>query len=312
MPPPSSGGIAIAQILGILQALDQRAGAAPLASLAPVPAPTAAGIEPRAEAVHRIAEAERLAYADRGLYVADDDFIPVPVAGLLDPDYLARRAALIGERSLGKAEPGRPAGAPMALAPDRSPLRVSTSQVVAVDDFGGAIAMTTTVESYFGSHLMVQGFMLNNELTDFSFVPREAGRPVANRVQPGKRPRSSMAPTLVFDRATGALAATLGSPGGSQIIEYVAKAMVGAARLADGSASRREPAELRQPQRRHRAREGLFSAQLVRSLEERGHAVGELVMTSGVQAIVRAQDANGRARWAGAADPRREGVALGD
>jgi gamma-glutamyltranspeptidase/glutathione hydrolase len=312
MPPPSSGGIAIAQILGILQALDQRSGIAPLASLKPVAAPNAAGIEARPEAVHRIVEAERLAYADRGLYVADPDFGAVPVAGLIDPSYLARRAALVGERSMGKAEPGTPVGAQIALAPDRSPMRVSTSQVVAVDDFGGALSMTTTVESYFGSHLMVQGFMLNNELTDFSFVPSEAGKPVANRVQPGKRPRSSMAPTLVFERASGALVAMLGSPGGSQIIEYVAKIAVG---LLDWDMDPQAAANLPNFGSRNGATElekGLASPGLVQALKDRGHPISELAMTSGVQVIVRVEDASGRPRWAGAADPRREGVALGD
>jgi gamma-glutamyltranspeptidase / glutathione hydrolase len=312
VPPPSSGGIAIAQILGILQALDQRAGSAPLASLKPLAMPSAAAIEAQPEAVHRIAEADRLAYADRALYLADPDFVPVPVAGLLDQAYLVRRAALIGARSMGKAEPGAPAGAPIALAPDRSPLRLSTSQIVAVDDSGGAVSMTTTVESYFGAHLMVQGFMLNNELTDFSFRPGESGKPVANRVQPGKRPLSSMAPTLVFDRASGALVAALGSPGGTQIIEYVAKAMVG---LLDWEMDPQAAVNLPNFGSRNNVTEvekGLASPGLVQALKERGHTVRELEMTSGVQAIVRVEDANGRPRWAGAADPRREGAALGD
>lgn len=161
--------------------------------------------------MHLISEAERLAYADRAQYVADSDFVPVPVKGLVDPTYLASRAALIGERSMGTATPGTPPGIQVAYAPDRSPLRISTSQVVAVDDQGGAVSMTTTVESAFGSHLMVQGFLLNNQMTDFSFIPEENGRKVANRVEPGKRPRSSMAPTLIFDRQTGEFLATLGS-----------------------------------------------------------------------------------------------------
>jgi len=213
---------------------------------------------------------------------------------------------------MGTAPPGSPAGAQLALAPDRSPMRVSTSQIVAVDDFGGAVSMTTTVESYFGSHLMVQGFMLNNELTDFSFVPSEAGKPVANRVQPGKRPRSSMAPTLVFDRASGALVAALGSPGGSQIIEYVAKAVVG---LLDWDMSPQATANLPNFGSRNGTTElemGLTSPALVQALKDRGHRVSELEMTSGTQIIVRDKDASGRPRWAGAADPRREGAALGD
>ena len=188
VPPPSAGGIAIAQILGTLQALEARDSRWSLAKLPPIPAPTLAGAEPRPEAVHLIAEADRLAYADRGFYVADPDFVPVDVAGLTDRDYIAQRARLISERSLGKAPPGVLRGATLSLAPDRSPMRTSTSQVVAVDDSGGAVSMTTTVEHAFGSHLMVEGFVLNNQLTDFSFIPREGGgKLVANRVEAGKR-----------------------------------------------------------------------------------------------------------------------------
>lgn len=312
MPPPSSGGIAIAQMLGSLQALEARNPKYALAALKPKQVATPAGVEPGIDAVHAIAEAGRLAYADRGLYVADSDFVPVNVAGLLSRDYLASRASLIGEESMDKAEAGVPPGATVALAPDRSPPRVSTSQIVAVDDTGGAISMTTTVESYFGSHLMVRGFVLNNQLTDFSFVPSENGKPVANRVQPGKRPRSSMAPTLVFDRDSGKLVATVGSPGGSQIIEYVSKTLVGlldwnmdvqAAINMPNFGSRNGPTELEA---------GLVSPALVQGLKDRGHEVAQIEMTSGTQAIMRRQRPDGTWAWAGGADPRREGVALGD
>ncbi|WP_325918428.1 gamma-glutamyltransferase [Pseudomonas frederiksbergensis] len=312
MAPPSSGGIAVAQILGTLQSLEQRDGRMSLAALKPHRSDKPAGIEPAPEAVHLIAEAERLAYADRALYVADSDFVPVPVKGLVDRGYLANRASLIGQRSMGVAKPGIPPGIQMAFAPDRSPLRISTSQVVAVDDQGGAVSMTTTVESAFGSHLMVQGFMLNNQMTDFSFIPEENGQKVANRVEPGKRPRSSMAPTLIFDRQNGELLAAVGSPGGSQIIEYVAKSVIG---LLDWNldpqkainlpnfGSRNGPTELEQ---------GQFSATLIQALKDKGHAVSEIDMTSGTQAIVRVRDGQGKASLAGGADPRREGEALGD
>ncbi|WP_321798097.1 gamma-glutamyltransferase family protein [Caballeronia sp. J97] len=312
MPPPSSGGIAIAQILGIAQALGKKDPRYALATLKPSPVTTPALFEASPDAVHAIAEADRLAYADRGLYVADADFVKVDVAGLIDPRYLNERAALIGDRSMGKAQPGVPRGTSVSFAPDRSPLRVSTSQIVAVDDRGGAISMTTTIESYFGSHLMVHGFMLNNQLTDFSFVPEENGKPVANRVEAGKRPRSSMAPTLVFDRESGALVATLGSPGGSQIIEYVSKTLVALldwnmdVQTAIGMAnfgSRNGPTELEK---------GLVTPGLADALRARGHQVAEVEMTSGVQAIVRKQRTHGAKFWAGGADPRREGVALGD
>nr|WP_242485857.1 gamma-glutamyltransferase [Pseudomonas sp. TH41] len=312
MPPPSSGGIAVAQILGTLEALQTRDKRFALAPLKPVKTDTPAGVEPSPEAVHLISEAERLAYADRAQYVADTDFVPVPVKGLVDPTYLASRAALISDRSMGLAKPGTPPGIQVAYAPDRSPLRISTSQVVAVDDQGGAVSMTTTVESAFGSHLMVQGFVLNNQLTDFSFIPEENGQKVANRVEPGKRPRSSMAPTLIFDRQNGEFLATLGSPGGSQIIEYVAKSTIGlldwnldpqtAIRLPNFG-SRNGPTELEQ---------GQFSPALIQALKDKGHSVDEIDMTSGTQAIVRVKDAQGKASLAGGADPRREGEALGD
>ncbi|WLH80066.1 gamma-glutamyltransferase family protein [Pseudomonas sp. FP2335] len=312
MPPPSSGGIAIAQILGTLQALESRDPPLAIASMKPLKSASPAGLEPVPEAVHLLAEAGRLAFADRGLYVADADFVPVPVAGLVAPDYLARRAALIGERSMGIAKPGQPAGIQVAYAPDRSPLRISTSQVVAVDDRGGAVSMTTTVEAAFGSHLMVQGFLLNNQMTDFSFIPEEHGQPVANRVEPGKRPRSAMAPTLVFDRNSGELLVTMGSPGGSQIIEYVSKSLVA---MLDWKLDPQAAINLPNFGSRNGATEleaGLFSPALKQALKDKDHALNEIDMTSGIQAIVRTRDAQGKVSLSGGADPRREGQALGD
>jgi len=312
MPPPSSGGIAVAQILGTLQALESRDSRYALAPLKPLKTDKPAGFEPDPHAVHLIAEAERLAYADRAQYVADPDFVAVPVKGLVDPAYLSSRATLIGERSMGSARPGTPPGIQVAYAPDRSPLRISTSQVVAVDDLGGAVSMTTTVEAAFGSHLMVQGFVLNNQLTDFSFIPEENGQKVANRVEPGKRPRSSMAPTLIFDRQSGEFVASVGSPGGSQIIEYVAKTTLG---LLDWGLDPQAAINLPNFGSRNGATEleaGQFSPALIQALKDRGHAVNEIDMTSGTQAIVRVKDAQGKASLAGGADPRREGEALGD
>ena len=312
MPPPSSGGIAVAQILGTLQALEARDPRLAIAPMTPVKSASPAGLEPTPEAVHLIAEAGRLAFADRALYVADADFTPVPVAGLVAPNYLAQRAALIGERSMGIAKPGQPAGVQVAYAPDRSPLRISTSQVVAVDDQGGAVSMTTTVEAAFGSHVMVQGFLLNNQMTDFSFIPGENGQPVANRVQPGKRPRSAMAPTLVFDRKTGELLATVGSPGGSQIIEYVSKSLVA---MLDWKLDPQAAISLPNFGSRNGATEleaGLFSPALKQALKAKGHALSEIDMTSGVQSIIRTRDAQGKVLLSGGADPRREGEALGD
>ncbi len=298
MPPPSSGTLAIAQVLGLLAGHD-------LAALPPVRAPW--GLEPSAAAVHLISEAQRLAFADRNRYVADPDFVTVDSAALLDPDYLRRRALLIREKSLGRAEPGRPRGATMALADDRSPERPSTTQVAIVDGFGNALSMTSTIENGFGAQVMVRGFLLNNQLTDFSFAPEVEGVPVANRVQPGKRPRSSMAPLLVFDRDSGRFEMALGSPGGPLIIAYVAKSLIAAldwqldlqqAIALPNFGSRNGPTELEQ---------GRASEALVHSLRARGHAVTIAPMTSGAQGIQRRGDG-----WFGAADPRREGVAAGD
>ena len=307
MPPPSSGGVAVIQTLGILEALQQQSPAFDLATMPPVPSSTGAGLEPSSAAVHLIAEAERLAYADRAQYLADSDYVPVNVKGLTDQGYFKTRAALMGDRSMGRAEAGVPAGIHLALAPDRSPLRISTSQIAAVDDQGGAISMTTSVEAAFGSHVMTNGFLLNNQLTDFSFVPEENGKPVANRIEPGKRPRSSMAPTLVFDRNSGALVATIGSPGGSQIIEYVNKSVVG---LLDWKLNPQDAISLPNFGSRNVDTEletGRFSPALVQQLQARGHKVALIEMTSGTQIIMRSKDG-----WVGGADPRREGTALGD
>ncbi len=307
MPPPSSGGVAVLQTLGILEALQDKSPALDLASMPPVPSSSGAGLEPSPSAVHLIAEAERLAYADRAQYLADSDFVPVNVKGLTDKAYFRTRAALIGDKSMGRAEAGVPAGINLALAPDRSPLRISTSHISAVDDQGGAIAMTTSVEAAFGSHVMTQGFILNNQLTDFSFIPEENGKPVANRIEPGKRPRSSMAPTLVFERKSGELVATIGSPGGSQIIEYVNKSVVG---LLDWKLNPQDAISLPNFGSRNVDTEleaGRFSPALVQQLQDRGHKVALIEMTSGTQIIVR--DNNG---WVGGADPRREGTASGD
>ncbi|BBH46568.1 gamma-glutamyltransferase [Pseudomonas sp. KU43P] len=307
MPPPSSGGIGVLQTLGILEALQRGSAQHDLAKQPPREVASAAGLEPTPLAVHLVAEAERLAFADRAQYLADSDYVPVPVEALIDPAYLAKRATLIGEHSMKRARPGTPQGASLALAPDRSPLRISTSHLSAVDDSGQALAMTTSVEAAFGAHLMVKGFLLNNQLTDFSFIAQENGRPVANRVEPGKRPLSAMAPTLVFARDSGELVASLGSPGGSQIIGYVNKALVG---LLDWKLNPQQAANLPNFGSRNGATEveaEQASPALIRQLAAWGHEVTPLTMTSGMQIIQRT--ASG---WSGGADPRREGVALGD
>jgi gamma-glutamyltranspeptidase/glutathione hydrolase len=302
MPPPSSGGIAVAQMLGIFAARN--------ISVVP-PIEIGGKLQPQTDAVHLFSEAGRLAFADRNVYVADPDFIAVDWMALTHPRYLADRARLIGERSMGRAQPGVPAGYTVAWAADESQ-RIATSHISAVDNFGNAVAMTTSIEDQFGARLMVRGFLLNNQLTDFSFAPSDAGKPIANRVQPGKRPRSSMAPTLVFDRASGELLATVGSPGGSQIIGYVARTLVSLldwdidiqqAISMPNFGSRNGPTEVEQ---------GRVSYSLIEGLQARGHEVREIPMTSGLQGIVRVRLPDGRRAWAGGADPRREGVALGD
>ncbi|HVE88711.1 MAG TPA: gamma-glutamyltransferase, partial [Burkholderiaceae bacterium] len=302
-PPPSSGGIAVAQMLGVLASRN----------IAAVPPVTVNGkLEPQPDAVHLFAEAGRLAFADRGLYVADSDFVKVNVAGLLDPAYLKQRAALITDRSMGVAKAGVPPGTQAAAAEDTSTHKSATSHISVVDGFGNALSMTTTIEDVFGARTMVRGFLLNNQLTDFSFAPVADGLPIANRVQAGKRPRSSMAPALVFDRASGHMVASVGSPGGSQIIGYVAKTLVGVldwnldvqrAISLPNFGSRNGPTELER---------GQFSSQMVEALKVRGHDVREIDMASGLQGIVRVRLPNGALGWAGGADPRREGIALGD
>lgn len=302
MGPPSSGGIAVAQMLGILA--QRNIAAAP-------PAAVEGSAQPQAEAVHLFSEAGRLAFADRNVYVADPDFVPVDWMALVEPRYLADRAQRIGPRSMGRAEPGVPAGYRIAGAADESQ-RGATSHLSVVDGFGNAVAMTTSIEDAFGARLMVCGFLLNNQLTDFSFAPAAGGRPIANRVQGGKRPRSSMAPTLLFDRESGALLAALGSPGGAQIINYVARTLVAlldwnldiqTAIAMPNFGSRNGPTEVEQ---------GRIGAAVIEQLRARGHEVREVPMTSGIQGIVRVRLPDGRGAWAGGADPRREGVALGD
>ena len=291
MPPPSSGGIATLQILGLLRGFDMRAaGAGSLAS------------------AHRLAEASRLAFADRNAYVADPKFAEVPTAALLDRDYLARRAKLIGPRAAkGEVAPGRPAGVlAVAGVAGEAPRPPSTTHLSVADAAGNVVAMTSSVEGPFGSRLMAGGFILNNQLTDFSFKPQAAGKPVANRPEPGKRPRSSMAPTIVLADDGRPILAT-GSPGGSRIIGYVTKSLLAtldwgldiAAAVSLGNiVNRGGPTELEA---------GTEAESLRADLEALGHEVVIGELESGLNAI-----ALTRGGLEGAADPRREGVALGN
>ncbi|KJH81039.1 gamma-glutamyltransferase [Stutzerimonas stutzeri] len=303
-PPPSSGHITQMQILGILE------------QLSPLPA-LDQGV-PSAEFLHHYTEASRLAYADRAKYLADPDFVPVPGRtwnSMLAPKYLKQRAELIKSRSMGTAEPGNPGEMPVTFASQPTQPEYGTSHISIVDEQGNALAMTTTIEQAFGSRLLSDGgtglpggYLLNNELTDFSFEPRDAqGQPIANRVEPNKRPRSSMSPTLVFNAAGDQLLASVGSPGGAAIIHFTAKTLLGmygwgldAQRAIDlpNFGSFNGPTVLEA---------GRFPEATVESLEARGHQVNEVEMTSGLQAIQRTSSG-----WFGGADPRREGVVMGE
>jgi gamma-glutamyltranspeptidase/glutathione hydrolase len=302
MPPPSSGGIAVAQMLGILETRDMKQYA---------PAPNAA---PGADAVHLFSEAGRLAYADRNRYAADTDFVPLPGRGvpdLINKNYLAKRASLIGEKSMGEAPAGNPFDVEVAWGTDTAIDNPSTSHMVVVDGHGAGLSMTTTIEDAFGSRQMVDGFILNNQLTDFSFDSVDQDGPIANRVQAGKRPRSAMSPTIVFDKANGKLVLAVGSPGGPAIINYVAKVLVGTmdwglnvqqAIALPNFGSRNGPTELE---------ERRFPQATVDALKARGHTVRLTEQNSGLHGIQRLS-IHGQDYWFGGADPRREGVARGD
>jgi gamma-glutamyltranspeptidase/glutathione hydrolase len=315
MPPPSSGGIAVAATLGMLEHF-------PMADHKPTNVDLNGG-KPTVMGVHLICEAERLAYADRDKYVADTDFVPLPGGSpdtLLGSDYLAGRAALISEqRTMGTAKPGE-FGPPTPPAPPTP--EHGTSQISIVDAQGNAAALTTTVESAFGSFHMVDGFILNNQLTDFSAEPDKDGVPVANRVEPGKRPRSSMAPTLVFDGvgqpgAKRSLYAVAGSPGGSVIIQFVVKTLVGmidwgldsqqAVSAVDFGAANSPKTNVGGEHPAIDTSDNGDHDPLVVGLRKLGHQVDLAPQSSGLSAIAR--DSAG---WVGGADPRREGLVMGD
>lgn len=318
-PPPSSGAIAVAQILGILKNTD--ATTMPLQE-GPQGSADPLGPLPTADWLYLYNEAARLAFADRAQYVADPDFVRPPAGSwmsLLEPAYLASRARLIQPQSMKVAQPGTPGGAQTSMAPMPDQPEYGTSHISVVDARGNAVAMTTTIEDQFGSRQMVStsstrsgGFLLNNELTDFSFAPRDAqGRPIANRVEPGKRPRSSMAPTLVFDKASGRLLMSGGSPGGALIIHYTAKTIYGILNWGltpQQAINLPNFGNLNGPTLLEEKR---FTSTTIDNLRARGAEVREMNMTSGLQAITRSE-VHGKPMWLGGADPRREGVVMGD
>ena len=288
MPPPG-GGLTVLQILATLERFEMKT------------------VRPDStEAVHLFSEAGRLAYADRERYMADDRFVDVPLEGLTDPAYNRRRSELIRpEKSMGRAVAGVPAGATVAMGDGDTPEFPSTSHISIVDQHGNAVSMTTSIESRFGSRIFVHGFLLNNTLTDFSMTLTENGRPVANAVYPGKRPRSSMSPTLVFDNQHK-LHMVLGSPLGSVIINFVAKTLVAtldwgmdiqAAISHPHFGSRNGPTEIEK---------GTLYENLQGTLKSMNHEVRVVDLPSGLHGIMRTSTG-----WQGGADPRREGIAKG-
>ncbi len=291
MGPPSSGGIAVGQILGVLEHFDLR------------------GTPPNSlDAAHLIGEASRLAFADRALFLADEDFVRIPLRGLLDPAYLTTRAQLIDRnRAMAPPRAGNPPWRDAGLAPQAQDYEAGTSHITIVDGWGDAVSMTTTIEAVMGARIFVRGFLLNNELTDFSFAPEAEGRPIANRVEPGKRPRSSMSPTIVVDSGGRAVLA-LGSAGGARIIGHVAQSIVA---MLDWNLSPTEALALPRigvvGTTALELEAGTAAASLAPMLEARGQRPDPRVIESGLTAIRITPEG-----LFGAADPRREGVALGD
>ncbi|HEY8696877.1 MAG TPA: gamma-glutamyltransferase [Rhizomicrobium sp.] len=290
MGPPSSGGVAVLQILGMLERFPSK------------------DLQPNSlSEVHLVSQAERLAFADRAQYLADPDAVNVPVAGLLDPTYLRARAELIDPaKDMGTASPGSPSMLQSPYAPQRTPQLPGTSHLSVVDDAGEAVSMTTTIEFVFGSEMMAKGFFLNNELTDFSFEPVHDGKPVANAPAPGKRPMSAMSPTIVFG-PDGKFKIAAGSPGGPLIITYTAGALIA---MLDGGLDPQAAvalphfANLNSPTILEKDTSlGALKPQLTAM----GHQVIERDLESGLHIIERVDGG-----YRGGADPRRDGVALGD
>ena len=288
MGPPTSGGMTVIQILKLLE--DKN-----LAQYKPL----------SAESAHLFAQAGKLAYADRGKYMADADFVNVPVEGLIDADYLKERAKLIVDKDMGKAKAGTPPNANANWKDAKSPEQPSTTHFSIIDKEGNGFSMTSSIEMAFGSTVMVRGFLLNNQLTDFSFSEEKDGELVANRVQAGKRPRSSMSPFMVFDKDDN-LMMVIGSPGGSRIINYVAKTMLG---VLEWNLDIQEAISLPHFVNRNGGTDlekDTDAAGLKEALEAKGHKVSVRDLNSGLHGIVRTREG-----LEGGADPRRVGKAQG-
>lgn len=289
MGPPSSGGVAVAQILGLLEPFDL------------------AALDPQDLTARRLmGDATRLAFADRGRYLADSDFVPVPLQGLIEPTYLAERADLLRrDNALPEVAPGQPDWDHARLwGDDRQVERPATSHISIVDAAGNVLSMTTTIESGFGSRLFVRGFLLNNELTDFSFRSHDGGWPIANRVEPGKRPRSSMAPTIVLRDGVPILA--IGSPGGATIIGYTVQAIIAHLDWEMDVQQVVSMPHLVNSFGTYALEEGSWAADLAGELEALGYQTNVTTLNSGLHAIAMGE------RLRGGADPRREGIALGE
>ncbi len=288
MGPPTSGGMTVIQILKLLE--DKNLSQYKPLSL---------------EAIHLFTQAGKLAYADRGKYMADADFVDVPVEGLIDADYLSERAKLIGLEDMGKASPGIPPNANANWLVSKSPEQPSTTHFSIVDKEGNGFSMTSSIEMAFGSTVMVHGFLLNNQLTDFSFSEEKDGVLIANRVQPGKRPRSSMSPFMVFDE-NGNLSMVIGSPGGSRIINYVAKTMLA---VLEWNMDIQSAISLPHFVNRNGGTDlekGTDAARLKEALEALGHKVSIRDLNSGLHGITINNEG-----LQGGADPRRVGRAIG-
>jgi len=291
MAPPSSGGVAVIQILAQLQKFDLSKYSAN---------------DP--QAIHLYTQSSRLAFADRNRFIADADFVPVPTQGLISPDYLAKRGDLINvNQDMGKAiagMPSSPLSSVLEQADDNAIERPSTSHLSIIDAQGNAVSMTSSIENGFGSALMVEGFILNNQLTDFSLSPKTHGKLVANRVEAGKRPRSSMAPTMVFNE-DNSLKLVVGSPGGSRIINYVAQTIIG---VLDWQLNPQQAINLPKVTNRNNyttLEKGTPAEALKSALETKGHTIQIRPLNSGLHAIEVTKHG-----LIGGADPRREGLVL--
>ncbi|WP_308364773.1 MULTISPECIES: gamma-glutamyltransferase [unclassified Microbulbifer] len=288
--PPSSGGTTVGAILGMLEHFPLN--------------PYEAG---DSELTHLFAQASELAFADRNTYVGDPDFVEVPTAAMVAPAYLAKRAELIDPKKATAVAPGKPAAFAHKRLTAKSPELPNTSHLSIVDRYGNGVSMTTSIETGFGSRLLVKGFLLNNQLTDFSFTPKNAdGALVANRIQPGKRPRSSMSPTIVFD-GEGNMRLLVGSPGGSRIIDYTARTALYHLGLGMPIAEAIAAGNIGAIGGRVELEAGYFSADTVAALEKMGHKIAQRDLNSGIHAIAIVDG-----ELHGGADPRREGSALGE